>query len=120
MTPAQKKRLDILWRKQIITRDKRCQICGREATEAAHIIPRTYLQTRWLLKNGLGFCADCHREQHQYPTSATAWYQQKIGLDAWCDLKTMSTPRPDKGLYERMLKKLKGEVNGTMQMVPEF
>lgn len=40
----------------------RCEMCGStdSGLHAAHIIGRRALWTRWLLRNGLGLCPDCH------------------------------------------------------------
>lgn len=38
-----------------------CVWCGQEGSDHAHIIPRRFLLTRWLLKNGLWMC----RKHHQ-------------------------------------------------------
>jgi len=40
--------------------EERCEYCGRDGCDPAHIIPREHLKTRYVLENLLYFCRECH------------------------------------------------------------
>ena len=70
-------RLDKLWSKAVIKRDKGiCQYCGKVGDEPHHIIYRRYGAVRHLLDNGLTLCIVCHRTQaHDNPLAFNSWFQ---------------------------------------------
>lgn len=58
---------DNYWSRQVKNRSRhRCQIglsgCLREATDAAHIMPRRFMKLRHDTDNGLAACRFCHGE----------------------------------------------------------
>ena len=40
--------------------EERCEYCGRDGCDPAHIIPREHLKTKYVLENLLYFCRACH------------------------------------------------------------
>lgn len=84
-----KKKLDILWSKKIRERDEICQHCGKtQSTQAAHIVSRGNLETRWLLENGVGMCYYCHiMWAHHQPIEFTEWIETKLGRAKFVRLK---------------------------------
>lgn len=58
-------RCDKIWSNKIKIRDKHsCQICGitnGASIESAHIIPRTFMETRHDMKNGIALCYLHHK-----------------------------------------------------------
>ena len=62
-------RLDKLWSKAVIERDKKiCQKCFKFGDNPHHVIPRRYVALRHDLNNGLTLCTDCHVNwAHKYP-----------------------------------------------------
>lgn len=87
-----KKKLDILWSKQIRERDRICQKCGKaKASQAAHIISRGNLSTRWNPKNGIGMCYYCHIIwAHRKPLEFVDWLETKFGRMAMMKLREES------------------------------
>ena len=67
------KLLDERWRDAVFERDLyTCRFPGCEANtnlDAAHIIPRRYLATRWEVKNGLTLCRSHHELMHARPNA---------------------------------------------------
>ena len=64
---------DVQWRDAVLRRDLyTCRFPGCEANtnlDAAHIIPRRYLATRWDVKNGMTLCRRHHEPMHAQPTA---------------------------------------------------
>ena len=58
-------RCDRIWSDKIKIRDKHsCQICGitnGASIESAHVIPRTFMETRHDMKNGIALCYLHHK-----------------------------------------------------------
>ena len=49
------------WRGALIERsDGKCEYCGRDGCDPAHIIPRGRRRTSFILENGLYLCRPCH------------------------------------------------------------
>ena len=73
---------DTLWSKYIKARAQgKCQRCGRygNALEAAHIIPRRVLPTRFDVRNGVALCAaTCHRD---FDSAASALLRIQLIID---------------------------------------
>jgi hypothetical protein len=57
----QRKMCDRLW-SRAVRHDwaDRCAVCGKQATDAHHMIPRTNYTTRFELMNGIALCTHCH------------------------------------------------------------
>lgn len=69
--------LDYLWR-EAIRKQGCCQRCaGRHGLEAAHIIGRANLRTRWLVDNGKLLCTVCHGWAHAHPDAFREWLERK-------------------------------------------
>jgi len=62
-----------------------CQMCGKPATEAHHIISRTEYNTRWDTDNGIALCRECHRKIHDKMGNEEkeAFYRKIIGDDIY-------------------------------------
>ena len=52
---------DKVWSTSIAKREL-CEWCGKLGSDPAHIIPRKFLKSRWLLENGLFLCRECHKK----------------------------------------------------------
>lgn len=75
-------RLDAKWSKIIRARDQFCQKCGRVdgTPDAAHILSRVHLSTRYSLANGIRLCKRDHKFWwHDDPVLASDWVRQKFG-----------------------------------------
>lgn len=50
------------WRLQVIARDKKCVVCGKEGKymNAHHLVPSNFSEYEFLVDNGLTLCAGCH------------------------------------------------------------
>lgn len=93
MSPTDK--ADDLWRKLILARDKhRCRCCGAGAVDAAHIRRRGLRATRWLARNGLALCRECHDRFHRYPKAAQEFYRRCLGDDEYEELVRLSWGTP--------------------------
>lgn len=84
-----KKEADWLWR--LIIRDMnsgRCIRCPKPATQAMHLVSRTYHQVRWdfWTPNGAPGCTGCHfltgHDQHEHVRMVVKW----IGEKKWEEL----------------------------------
>lgn len=55
------------WRRDVIERDKVCQMCGTDQKlEAHHIKPfAKFPELRFSLENGITLCKSCHRQHHK-------------------------------------------------------
>lgn len=53
--------------------------CGRVATDAAHIVGRSFAHTRTDLANALALAAECHRHYTNWPADWMAFLDQHIG-----------------------------------------
>lgn len=65
---------DSLWRKKVLMDSPRtCPVCNlRLVADAHHLIGCGFWLTRWLLKNGLGVCRECHGR----PGMIMAWLEK--------------------------------------------
>ena len=74
---------DILWSKNIRTRDKLCRKCKRaKATQAAHFFSRNNYSVRWDLRNGWGADFYCHiLWAHRNPLEFSEWAKEELGKD---------------------------------------
>lgn len=76
--------LDNKWSLCIRGRDKyRCQKCGNSAmrVEAHHIVRRSFMNTRFLLENGITLCLKCHDEAEKSRFTFNMWLLEKKGID---------------------------------------
>jgi hypothetical protein len=94
-----RKYADTLWSKYIKARAQgQCQRCGSRtmALEAAHIVPRRVLPTRFDTRNGVALCAaTCHRD---FDSAASALLrigliQDWIGAAAYEELLALARTR---------------------------
>lgn len=76
---------DIRWAHEVKLRDSWCcQKCGEGwgpttmHIEAAHIVPRRYKATRYLLENGIALCHKCHRDAHEDQTAFMQWVRGEL------------------------------------------
>lgn len=74
------KLVDNLFSKIVRERDGRCLRCGKtENLQCSHVLPRTYMVTRWNLDNAITLCVGCHLYWwHKNPLEAAAWYEEKF------------------------------------------
>jgi len=78
---ALKKKLDVLFKKFIRTRDKRCLHCGcLENLQASHSIPVSHgNRLRYDEKNVITLCYHCHLNWwHKNPIEAGEWFKNKF------------------------------------------
>ena len=97
-------RCDALWAK-IVRTQVICQGgCGYSSMEAAHIVPRRFRSTRWMIDNGRALCRACHA----FYTNHEAAWRAFIGGDEYDRLWNLAQVRWD-GDYEKVLRTLKEE-----------
>lgn len=61
--------------------------CGREATDCAHIIGRTFTHTRTDIDNAFALCAQCHRLFTNWSDDWMAFVDRTIGRSEYDRLK---------------------------------
>jgi len=71
------------------TKGPRCQVpgCARLATDAAHIIGRTFSHTRTDVDNAFALCAQCHRHFTNWADDWMRFVDQMIGRAEYDRLK---------------------------------
>jgi hypothetical protein len=70
------------------TKGPLCQCgCGRHATDAAHIVGRTFAHTRTDVDNALALAAHCHRHFTNWPDEWVAFLHRTIGEAEYLRLK---------------------------------
>ncbi|HEV2173137.1 MAG TPA: HNH endonuclease signature motif containing protein [Nitrospira sp.] len=80
---------DIRWAHDVRDRDQwTCRRCGAMKVngariEAAHIVPRRYVATRYDLGNGLALCHTCHRWAHGDLTQFMMWVRDALMWDEY-------------------------------------
>jgi hypothetical protein len=75
---------------KIVRRDKGplCQAgCGRQATDCAHVVGRTFSWTRTDIDNGMALCSSCHRHFTNWPDDWMAFVDSTIGRAEYERLK---------------------------------
>lgn len=79
----QKNKNDTLWKEGVKSRDKVCQICGRDSGHLAahHIIPREFKESRWDLENGMLLCSMCHRWGKFSAHKNSLWFYDWLKLN---------------------------------------
>ncbi|HKP75328.1 MAG TPA: HNH endonuclease [Longimicrobiaceae bacterium] len=95
---AQERELDALWSIRVRLHKsgapRVCWACAfARATDAAHIIPRTYRRTRWVLANGLPLCRVCHQHFTAHPVEWEWRVQAGKGTDFYDALRRLSRTR---------------------------
>lgn len=103
--------LDILFSKYIHLRDKNtCQRCGNKNAQrydAAHFIGRRNRQVRWNPWNACLLCYGCHSYLDGHPLEKIDFFSEKLGKQAFDNLKLQSLktwPKPNKKAIEIWLK----------------
>lgn len=77
----------LLWRDEVIKRDKCCQICHKngknndgKGLNAHHLIPRNFTKYAYNVDNGLTLCPGCHSlarfSAHKNPIWFTMWLKE--------------------------------------------
>ena len=61
--------------------------CGREATDAAHVIGRTFAHTRTDVDNAFALCAQCHRHFTNWADDWMRFVDETIGRAEYDRLK---------------------------------
>ena len=85
--------------------------CGQKSNtlQCAHIFTRSYLSTRWDLKNLLCLCASCHFKAHKEPIEFAEFVEKFLGEKEYSELRIRAhLPRPManyelEDLYQRFL-----------------
>lgn len=79
MKGGKMKSLDNLFSKIIRTRDGKCLRCGKtEQLQCSHVVPRTFISTRWNTENAITLCYACHIHWwHKNPLEAAEWFESK-------------------------------------------
>lgn len=80
MTPRKriKNKLDKIFAKYIVARDKRCVTCGKTTgLQCSHFFGRRALSTRWDKRNSHAQCSGCHMEYHLDNTQPYTRFMQK-------------------------------------------
>lgn len=85
----------------LIVRDRdgwRCQRCGtrpatRRGLHCAHIVSRTYSNTRTAEDNALALCARCHRWFTNHPIEFGRFCDERFGRDAMDALRLRAESR---------------------------
>ena len=68
-----------------------CRACGSPyRIQAAHIVSRRYHATRWLMANCVALCSSCHVKWTHDPLGWDAWVDERIGVDAYLELKRIA------------------------------
>lgn len=112
-----RRKADILFSKYIRLRDKRCQLCGKQTQlQAAHVISRAVLRTRYDYDNCLTLCADCHLNwAHRNPLEFTEFIYKHLGEERYHSLidKARHPEQMTVEKYEAVIKDLTERLNGT-------
>lgn len=68
-----------------------CRACGNfTRIQCAHIVSRRYHATRWTLGNAVALCSGCHVRFTNDPLAWDAWVDERIGVDAYLELKRIA------------------------------
>lgn len=87
----------------------RCAVDGCTDTrlEAAHLVPRRFMSVRHSLDNGVALCHDHHAFYTAHPYSWDDWVTERIGADAYLDLKRRAEQRNGPPDYDEIIERLK-------------
>lgn len=97
-------KLDKLASKIVLSKSKRCVVCGMSADEVHHIFSRKNRSVRWYIPNLVPVCRNCHTLLH------TTWRTYFEKFDWYSDLKRLANT-VDKNADDYWEKYLKGELN---------
>lgn len=99
------KELDKLWSIKVKERDCKCLKCGKKTDlQAAHIFPRTKINTRFDINNGITLCKRCHLYwAHKNPVEFTVWIEYKLGEKKFNELYKKSKKIKAGGFSKREL-----------------
>ena len=85
-----------------------CENCGSsDRLEAAHIVPRRFLSVRWERGNAVCICHTCHSFYTTNPYSWDDWVTERIGAEAYRDLKRRAEEGRGPPDYDRVIEDLK-------------
>jgi len=106
---------DTLFSKYIRGRDKKCQRCEKTTQlQAAHVISRACLTTRYDYDNCLTLCADCHLNwAHRNPLEFTEFIYERLGEERYHKLmdKAKHPEQMTIEKYEAIINDLIGRLN---------
>lgn len=90
------------------TRDAwQCRACGSPySIQCAHVVSRRYHATRWTLANAVALCASCHLKFTHDPLAWDAWVEERLGVDAYAELKRIARQGVSYIDYESILASL--------------
>ena len=99
-------KLDKLWSKAVVDRDKGvCQKCGEPGDNPHHVILRRYMAVRHDLLNGVTLCVDHHVPYaHNQSLAFMEWFKEKFP-DRWDVIQYLKHEiKPDLDEVEKRLK----------------
>lgn len=100
------KRLDALWSRLVVERDKSiCQKCGEFGDNPHHVVLKRYLAVKHLLDNGLTLCSKHHVPYaHARPALFEKWFKREFP-DRWERIQELKQNiKPDLDEAEKRLK----------------
>jgi len=107
--------------KVVLSREeaRRCYVCGRMATDVAHIVTRTAVVTRWDVHpegNCHLLCRECHDDDHANPKASKykAAFVRENGQDALDLLVRRSKVKAPFGYEMDVQRALKDMLQGQM------
>lgn len=76
------------WQKAVISRDKKCRLCGgTKDLHAHHIVFRSQsLNTKFDMDNGAALCRRCHDYSHLTPANTISTAYRLVGERGYCAL----------------------------------
>lgn len=97
--------LDAAISKCIRTKFPQCQLCGRKATVAYHVISRRHLNTRWDMSNILSTCSPCNFGEKYNPHKYIAKFIRMFGVEEFLRLENLSRIpfKPNRKYFEETL-----------------
>lgn len=71
----------------------KCQLCGKKATVAYHVISRRYQSIRWDIRNILATCSPCNFGEKWNPARYIAKFIRKFSAASFLELDELSRER---------------------------
>jgi len=107
------KELDKLWSIKVKERDCKCLKCGKKTDlQAAHIFPRTKINTRFDINNGITLCKRCHLYwAHKEPIEFTKWVEYHLGKKKVDELYKKSQEIKHGGFSKKELEEIETKLN---------
>ena len=108
-----KEKLDAKWSKVVRARDKQCLMCDNKTNLHAHHVVKTKARgasVRWLLKNGITLCYDCHLNKYHGTQADAMWHEkylskvyEKLPRFLWDKIVRLANKpfKFNKAIYER-------------------